>query len=80
MSVDTKTIVDNTPGKILTGLGISAGLASIGILLAAGFFIYGRYLDSRLTKLRILQLKKELGITEETVVEKISNSIPVTVV
>lgn len=74
MNVDK--INESTPGKILTGLGVSAGIAAFVIVVAGGFFIYGRILDSRLTKLRILQLKKELNITTETELEKLTDKIP----
>jgi len=68
-------ILQTQPVKILRGFGISTGIAVGLMAVAVGFFAYGRYLDSKLTKLKILEAERNLGIEHNGIFGDIKKAI-----
>ncbi len=57
--------------KILRAIGISAGVLLLIALVAIGFYAYSKVLETKLTKLNIMQAKKDLGIADKKLTERL---------
>jgi hypothetical protein len=68
-------LLQTEAGKVISGLGISTGVAVFILGVGVAFFAYGKYLDSKLTKLKIMQAEKELGLEHNGVLGDLSQTI-----
>jgi hypothetical protein len=68
-------LLQTEAGKVIAGLGISTGVAVTLLGVAVLFFSYGKYLDSKLTKLKIMQAEKELGLEHNGIFGDIKKAI-----